>query len=65
MIKVPTKPEDFYWKSGKGNLDQALQFLIDTRNYVAQLTLTEGYRQMAHSGDARKGTQNYSSLHTW
>lgn len=52
MGKIPTKPEDLFWESGKGDLEQALQFLIDTRNYIAQLTPPEeGYIQLPHSGD--------------
>ena len=56
MRKIPTKPEDLFFKSGKSTLDQALQFLIDTRNYVAQLKVPDEYkhyRQIAHSGDTK------------
>lgn len=55
MVEVPTKPEDFFWESGKSDFKQALQFLIDTRNYVAQLKIPEGrhYMQMAHSDDKK------------
>ena len=54
MVNIPKKPEDFYWESGKGDLRKALQFLIDTKNYVANLEVPKEfshYRQIAHSGD--------------
>ena len=51
MGNTLTKPEDLYWESSKGDFKQALQFLIDTRDYVAQLEVPEDYRQHAHSGD--------------
>lgn len=52
---VPQSPDDFYWESGKGDLNQALQFLIDLRRYVGNLEVPEGkqYRQIPHSGDPK------------
>lgn len=54
VVKIPCGPADFYWKSGESTFDEGLQYLIDLRNYVANLEVPEdfdGYRQIAHSGD--------------
>jgi len=53
MTRIPTKPEDFHWEDGKSGFREALQFLIDTRNFVANLEVPEGehYMQIAHSDD--------------
>ena len=56
MARIPKTPEDFYWKSGSKDVRAAMQFLIDTRNYVANIEIPNDYsfyRQIAHSDDEK------------
>ncbi len=55
MVEIPKKPEDFNYNLRESTLDDALQFLIDTRNYVANLDVPDGaiYCQRPHSDDKK------------
>ncbi len=55
MAQTPTKPEEFDYEDGKGDIRAAMQFLIDARNYVAQIEIPKGrpYMQMPHSDDTK------------